>query len=172
MQIYGLYDPDTDCLRYVGKANDSAERLKTHIREARTQKRPVCRWVKSLIDGGKLPVLRVIEEVHESKWEEAERRLIAEYRKTCDLLNLADGGAMPSQTIEQRKTAAKASNRLQATKPDAWKRLVQAKQHYARLAKRVLKSGDVFGYWCMRIKMHNRAVAQPHLFGGWIINGR
>ena len=97
IEIYGLYDPETLELRYVGKAKDSQKRLKTHILD-RGRNRPVCRWVNSVVESGKIPVLKVLEVVPDDQWEQAERRLIAEHRKTAKLLNLADGGAMPSQT--------------------------------------------------------------------------
>lgn len=32
VEIYGLYDPDTGALRYVGKANNAANRLRFKMR--------------------------------------------------------------------------------------------------------------------------------------------
>lgn len=172
VDIYGLYEPDGETLRYVGKANCAAKRLKTHIRESRTIKRPVCKWINSLIAGGNLPVLKVIESVPQDQWEEAERRLIAHYRLSADLLNLADGGARPSMTKDQRKQSGIRLHKANSEKSPQEKNLIKAKQCYARLATQFRKSGDVFRYWCMRFKMHRMAVEKPHLFGDWIIHGR
>lgn len=136
VEIYGLYDPDTNELRYVGKANNAAKRLKTHVFE-RVLNRPVNRWVNKLILQGKAPVMRVLETVPADKWEEAERRLIAEHRKNSDLLNLADGGAMPSQTKEQRKKAAKAANEAFKQKPEALAELRQGQAEHGSLIRQI-----------------------------------
>jgi hypothetical protein len=168
VEIYGLYDPDTDELRYIGKANNAAKRLKTHLFE-RKLTRPVNRWVKSLVDQGKAPVMRVLEVVAKDLWEEAERRLIAQHRGTAKLLNLADGGAGPYQTKEQRKKAAKASNEAQLSKTPAWRAWVRAKQDMARLHSKFMREGPrsyrhaaILGFF-MRID----AAAYPELYGSW-----
>lgn len=170
VQIYGLFDPDSGELRYVGKANDAQKRLRRHI-DDRNIRRPVCAWVKSLVDRGKMPVSRVLEEVEASQWEEAERRLIALHRKTANLLNLADGGAAPHQTKEQRKKAARASNAVQKVRPEAWKRFVQAKQELARLYKRFLKETDSPKSMqlaaILRFRMRLDAARAPELYGTW-----
>jgi hypothetical protein len=170
VEIYGLYDPDTDELRYVGKANNAKKRLRTHAYE-RGYRRPVNNWVKSLIDQGKCPVMRILEVVPHEQWEEAERRLIAKHRETCKLLNLADGGAMPSQTKEQRRKAAKASNEVQMQRHPAWKKLVRAKQDYARLHSRYAKELDnpisLSLAAKMRFMMRLWAADRPDLYGSW-----
>lgn len=92
--IYGLTDPRTGAVRYVGKANDAAKRLQTHIRDARRSKRPVNCWVRKLTGLGLAPGLIVLEEV-DGDWRDAERRIIAQYRALGPLLNVADGGDQP-----------------------------------------------------------------------------
>ena len=167
VEIYGLLDPDSGDLRYVGKAKNAQKRLKVHLFE-RKLTRPVNRWVKSLVDQGKCPVLKVLEVVEDDKWEEAERRLIAEHRKTANLLNLADGGAMPSQTKEQRKKAARASNELQKAKPEAWKKFVRAKQELARLHARFAKDPRSYKHAAhLRFLMRIDAAKDPELYGSW-----
>lgn len=166
IEIYGLYCPDTDKLRYVGKAKNAQKRLRTHLYE-RVLNRPVNRWVKSLVAQGKSPIMRVLEIVPAAQWEDAERRLIAECRKTCELLNLADGGSMPSQTPEQRKKAARASNEYQKTKPEAWKRFVKAKQDIGRLHSRFLRNGDYKHAARLRFWMRIDAAKDPELYGSW-----
>lgn len=170
VEIYGLYDPDTNELRYIGKANNAAKRLKSHIFD-RHLNRPVCRWIKSLIEQGKAPVQRVLETVPQSEWESAERRLIAEYRKTCRLLNLADGGAMPSQDKEQRKKAARASNKAQATKSAAEREFVRAKQDMGRLLAKFTKdgrrTGNYFHAYMMRFFMRMHYAKDPERHASW-----
>lgn len=169
VEIYGLFDPDTGELRYVGKANNAAKRLKTHLQE-RVHKRPVNNWVRSLVMQGKSPVMRVLETVAKDKWEEAERRLIAQHRKTSNLLNLADGGAMPSQTKEQRVKATRASNELQQSMPKQWKRLQAAKKDLGRLYERFSKSNSAFDLSlaaCLRFRMRLDAARRPEIYGSW-----
>lgn len=170
VEIYGLYDPDGN-LRYVGKAVSAAKRLKRHLAEARTETRPVNRWVRKLVEAGQLPLLQILEVVPEAEWKEAEIRLIALHRKTSNLLNLADGGDRPSQTPEQRANAARAASKARDANP-AMKRFWAAKRHYARIAALALKQGDVFGHWVMRFHMHRKALENPKLFGDWLIPGR
>jgi hypothetical protein len=152
VEIYGLCDPDSDELRYVGKANNAAKRLKTHILE-RHLNRPVCRWVRSLIEQGKAPTLKILEVVPKDQWEDAERRLIAEHRKTCSLLNLADGGAMPSQTPDQRKKAAKASNKAQKELDPATRAVHKANFEISRLHARFTKQKAYYHVYKLKFWM-------------------
>lgn len=170
IEIYGLYDPDTDELRYVGKAKNAQKRLRTHLYE-RVLNRPVNRWVKSLLAKGKCPTIKILETVPADQWEEAERRLIAEHRKTSKLLNLADGGAMPSQTVDQRQKAARASHRAQAKKHPAEIEFIKAKQDMARLLARFTKdgakTGDYFHAYVMRFFMRAYYASDPEGHASW-----
>jgi len=148
--IYALVDPDTGMVRYIGKANDPAKRLQTHIREARRLLRPVNCWVRSL---GRPPEMVVLRD-NCGDWEREERRLIASARAAgYPLLNLADGGAMPKPTKEQLranglKTAAvmrgEAPRRRQVTAVELvidtyeWLCRYAVKRNYQRLLARVL----------------------------------
>jgi hypothetical protein len=159
VEIYGLYDPDTDELRYVGKANNAKKRLKTHVFE-RGYRRPVNKWVKSLVEAGKAPVMKILETVAHEQWEEAERRLIAEYRKTCRLLNLADGGARPTQTTEQRRQAAKAANKARKAKHPAEIALEDANRNLSRLHARFQKQGAYIHAYHLKFMMRCHAALQ------------
>lgn len=166
VEIYGLYDPDSDELRYIGKANNSAKRLKSHLWDSRTAKRPVCLWIKGLLRDGKLPNMRVLEVVSKTEWEQAERRLISRYRESCRLLNLAEGGNRPSQTKEQRVIAAKASNRRQELSPERHE-LNRTKMDMGRLYKQRLKTPDINAY-TLRLLMKCYAAYRPDLYPSWI----
>ena len=159
VEIYGLYDPDTDELRYVGKANNPKKRLKTHLYE-RGDRRPVNNWVKALVESGKAPVQRILETVPEDQWEEAERRLIAHYRQTCKLLNLADGGARPTQTLEQRRAAAKEANKARKAKHPAEIELERANRDLSRLHARFLKGGSYRHAYQLKFMMRCYAAMQ------------
>lgn len=104
--IYGLTDPRTGAVRYVGKANDPEKRLKGHLRECRRRKTPVYAWIRKLVGLGLSPGLSVLEADCDD-WKEAERRIIAERRDAGEkLLNLADGGDEPHCSIEVRRANA------------------------------------------------------------------
>ena len=164
VEIYGLFDPDGQ-IRYIGKANCAAKRFKTHLWDSRHNKRPVCNWIRGLTAQGKLPRLEVLEIVDRASWQDAERRLIAKYRKTAKLLNLADGGDMPSQTDQQRVKAARASNKAQAASP-AQHKLNLAKRDMGKLYARFKKKPDSQTYF-LRLLMKCYAAENPEQYGCW-----
>ena len=165
VDIYGLFDPDSGQIRYIGKANCAAKRLKSHLLDARHRNRPVCNWIRGLTEQGKLPRLEVLETVDRASWQDAEKRVIAEYRKTAKLLNLADGGDMPSQTDQQRVKAARASNKAQAANP-AQLRLNRTKRDFGKLYAQQMKRPGIGSYFT-RLTMKAYAAAYPDQFGCW-----
>ena len=95
--IYGLTDPETGELRYIGKAADPEKRLRGHMREMRRHTPLYC-WLRKVGKPG-----LVILEADCGDWAEAERRLIAGARARGDrLLNIADGGDEPFCAPEVR----------------------------------------------------------------------
>lgn len=90
--IYGLYDPRTGALRYIGKAKDPEKRLSSHLRPSSLGRPfPVAAWCRELLAVGLRPRLEVLTWARD--WHIAERRLIAAHRAAgIDLLNVADGG--------------------------------------------------------------------------------
>lgn len=110
MVIYGLRHPVTKELRYVGKANDANKRLLTHIRDAARRHTPVVCWIASLIKAGARPDVVTLKETSSETWKDDEREAIAYHRRHgARLLNIADGGDEPKQTLEQRQGAGMAA---------------------------------------------------------------
>lgn len=103
VSIYALSDPRGGGVRYVGKANDPAKRLKSHLRDARRRRTPVYLWINRLLKAGVVPAITVLETCGVDEWPDAERRLIAKYRANGDLLNLADGGDEPVCPLSVRQ---------------------------------------------------------------------
>lgn len=172
VDIYGLFDPDTGDMRYVGKAKKCNERFVRHLQEARTEDRPVHRWIRKLASVRNLPTLQLLECVPVSEWEQAEKRWIAFHRKGCDLLNLADGGNLPSMTKAQRIKSGYAMNlKIQAHHPQQ-REFILAKSMLARFATRLKRDGDILEYWCMKFNMHARAVKRPDLYPTWLFDER
>lgn len=78
--IYGLVDPDTLEVRYIGQTNDIKERLRFHTqyssalkREAHKQKG---KWTQGLLNAGKKPSIVILQVVPFKLADEAERRWI------------------------------------------------------------------------------------------------
>lgn len=94
--IYGLSDPRTGELRYIGKSSCGQKRARSHcypsaISRDRTR---TGAWIKSLRASGLKPAIDVLEQVQDaSKLSDAERFWIASLRATgAILLNHTDGG--------------------------------------------------------------------------------
>lgn len=149
----------------MGKAKNSLKRLKKHIEE-RNLNRPVCKWVKSLVDAGMAPRVVVLETVPDAEWEDAERRLIAKHRETSKLLNLADGGAMPSQTKTQRKKAARAAYNAIKSNP-AMLEVHKARMEMSKLLARFMKRGYFSHAYRLKFRMKCYAADKPDLYGCW-----
>lgn len=94
--IYGLFDPRTTELRYIGKTVKTLEqRLSNHVTSARNCKlQRVARWIRGVILSGHLPEICIIEDVAPGDdWQESERFWIAYYRSIgANLVNTTDGG--------------------------------------------------------------------------------
>jgi hypothetical protein len=90
--IYALCDPDTDMVRYIGKTNNVNFRFKRHLND--TTKTYKTNWINVLKSQGKIPNLKIIEEINKDNWEESEKKWINYYRNlNGDLLtNTTDGG--------------------------------------------------------------------------------
>lgn len=100
-QVYGLFDPDTDELRYIGQTRASLRvRLQGHLASARTLVAKNCHdyrvhWLNSLLKDGKRPVIRLIEACASvEEMYERERALIAQHHAAgTRLVNTGPGGA-------------------------------------------------------------------------------
>ena len=101
--IYGLTDPATGEVRYIGKSNNPEKRLKNHLRDRRKSHR--VSWLKSLTRSGLRPGLVILEKVDDADWQEAERRWIKHFQEQgADLTNSTDGGdGLDNPSEETRK---------------------------------------------------------------------
>lgn len=120
-QIYGLQDPITDEIRYVGKAKNPAERFKKHLRESKSNRRshyPVYQWINKLSINGLLPNLVVLASSISDDWKHLEIAMISQLRQEMGrkLLNVADGGDQPRCSDEQRRKNAEKMNAVIASR--------------------------------------------------------
>lgn len=94
--IYGLIDPITNELRYVGKSSDGLRRPKEHwrARDLHRLQDHCHRWVRSVFQKTKgPPEIIIIEETTKEELSNAEVFYIAYYKSLgADLTNLTAGG--------------------------------------------------------------------------------
>lgn len=67
--IYTLSDPRTNEIRYVGKTNNPAQRLKAHMNNCRDKGTHKRNWIQSLRCLGLKPILEIIDEVPIESWQ-------------------------------------------------------------------------------------------------------
>lgn len=91
--IYALKCPNTNEIRYIGKTVQKLNaRLNGHLSLKPNDNTYRANWIKSLKGNNKKPLITLIEECTNIDWEEREKYWIAEYSKTCNLVNCAKGG--------------------------------------------------------------------------------
>ena len=96
VKIYGLIDPRTNLIAYIGQTTLSLElRLKAHINSINSKKDKSKRknWISSIVNSGKKICIELIDEVPKCDWEFWERHYIKLF-KSCGakLYNGTDGG--------------------------------------------------------------------------------
>jgi group I intron endonuclease len=93
MYIYGLQDPETKRVRYVGVSNNPQRRFKAHLKPESAKFSHKDNWITSLKKRGLLPTLFIIQEVADDSWGLVEQQWIKHYRLNGEpLTNLANGG--------------------------------------------------------------------------------
>lgn len=96
--IYGLCDPQTKAIRYVGKSRALVKRFLHHLSQSRQAgfKRHSACWLSGLIQAGTPPTIVILEAIpppESATWEVRERHWIAALRASgCDLTNITRGG--------------------------------------------------------------------------------
>jgi predicted DNA-binding protein YlxM (UPF0122 family) len=92
--IYALCDPDTEEIRYIGKANSIRRRYSDHINECKTSRKShKISWIKSLLVKNKKPLIKILDEVPQDDWKLWEVHYIDLYKlKGANLTNLTEGG--------------------------------------------------------------------------------
>lgn len=107
-KIYGLADPNSKQLRYIGKTVLKIEtRLLQHLfNSRRSTKHRLHRWIRSLEKQNLEPEIFLIEE--HVVWTEAEPFWIAYFKSLgCRLLNICSGGQGIQMTPEIAKKISK-----------------------------------------------------------------
>ena len=91
--IYSLKDPRDYQIKYIGKTVDIDRRYKQHIENNTNKKSLKSSWILSLLQSGLLPILEIIEQCNDCKWQEREQYWIRYYKELgFDLKNMTLGG--------------------------------------------------------------------------------
>lgn len=94
--IYGLVDPETFELKYIGRSSSGLRRPRSHWENplVATRHDKVHRWCLSLLEKGLHPEIDILEEIDSSEQlNDLERFWIASIRASgADLKNITDGG--------------------------------------------------------------------------------
>lgn len=86
--IYGLFDPTTNELRYVGKTNNLRLRLNGHMSSQNKESSHKRNWIKGLLNKGYSPEIFVLDEVSDEDWPFWEQWHIQYWRGIgCNLTN-------------------------------------------------------------------------------------
>lgn len=113
--VYGLCDPRTGALRYIGKTTGSLKRRYNHhisnAALAAAKKTHKSRWIMSLKSLGLTPVVVVIRDgISDADLNEAERHHIRQFKSAgCRLTNGTDGGDGASGYKHTRESKDKSS---------------------------------------------------------------
>jgi len=108
--IYGLIDPKSHYLRYVGKSNNPKDRLRGHMTDK-------CRchrtnWLSGLGMLGLKPQIRIIDVVPKENWKFWEKFYIAKYRSLgFKLVNGTEGGDGLNNPTEEVRRKISNSNK-------------------------------------------------------------
>lgn len=166
VEIYALIDPDSNQIRYIGKANNAQLRLQSHLKDSINRNTPVYSWIRKLTSQNKIPIMQVICRCNKDNWREQEINAIAEYSINNRLLNIALGGDQPYCSIEQRSING---------------RLVAGKIHSNPLLKKIWAIKQMVGASLKYHKKHNNINAynklvdatqyavlkRPEVFSAW-----
>ena len=93
--VYGLYDPRTNELCYIGKSSIGLKRPRCHLHAPSKKLRNFCtRWLRKLYKLNLKPTIKVLKRAKSGKEAfDVERELIAKaLSEGCELMNMTSGG--------------------------------------------------------------------------------
>lgn len=121
--IYGLLDPRTKELRYIGKTTTTLrDRLNKHMTEARSKSKNYHKlfWIRALIEEQLRPEIIEIEEVLDiGVLDDRERYWIAYYRSMgANLVNLTEGGDGAKEVTKETRAKLSAASKGKPKTPE------------------------------------------------------
>ena len=113
--LYKLSHTTTKEVRYIGKTNNLARRLATHL--SNKNKTYCSSWIKSLITQNLFPLMEVVEEGDENNWVFLEQFWIEQFRNwSFKLTNLTIGGEGQYGRVASFETRQKMSEKRKGVK--------------------------------------------------------
>lgn len=116
--IYGLIDPRTNQIKYIGKSDNPKKRLKEHISESRKKNKFGTKkenWINKLFSLNLKPKLKIINKVKFEEYNYWEEFYIKEYKnKGAKLLNYDEKGLGSISRMKEltKKSADKISKKV------------------------------------------------------------
>ena len=101
--IYGLIDPETNEIRYIGKTNDPKRRLDKHINECFKENTPKGNWICELKDKNLIPSMVILDQTSYDELNKLEKEYIKKYKKIGNLTNVTEGRKHNKDTKEKLK---------------------------------------------------------------------
>ena len=130
--IYGLLDPETQQLRYVGYTSNKIKRYSKHhsLKVLANDFSHKANWIKSLIAKGLKAEMMIIEEFATAEeLPEAEIKYISNYRNVgYDLTNSTDGGEGQQNPSEETRKKMGSGQRGKPSPMKGKKHTAEAKQ--------------------------------------------
>jgi len=96
--IYALQDPFTEKIKYIGRTINPKERLYGHICEGRNFNTDKAQWIKSILDQGKIPMIKILEETIKEKSVKAEEKWMKKHKNTILNISKSGNGMMPTKS--------------------------------------------------------------------------
>lgn len=147
--IYGLIDPFTKEIRYIGKSIRPKERLTNHCNDKSTTWRT--NWIQSILKKGKRPELIILQSLDDSEdWQKSEIDWIKKSRDMgWRLTNCTDGGdglVNPPQEVRDKMiktwTGRKHSEKTKKLIGEKSRGRKHSEEHKAKISK-VMKNRDI-----------------------------
>lgn len=123
--IYGLIDPVSGQVRYVGKTKHLNRRVSLHLADVERETTHKANWLRRLKRQGVRPEVVILEFTDEGSWQAVERKWIAHFKPGGLLTNHTDGGEGTDGWVVSESTRQNMSRaaRLRALCPKERERL-------------------------------------------------
>jgi group I intron endonuclease len=93
MKTYIYTLSDNSGIRYVGKSDNPEARLTNHLKECKMQRTHKEKWILSLKESGKTPILEILDEINYKEWPFFESYWISQLKSWgFNLVNGTSGG--------------------------------------------------------------------------------
>lgn len=144
--IYGLYDPTTYELRYIGKAQNLTKRLWEHVKNSKSGQRTYKgAWIRKLLREDKKPIISAIQKTTEETWQDDEKMCIAQAKaEGANLTNHTKGGdGIPGyKHSEETRQKISVYNKSVGRIPPSWKGRKQSPEHIRKRVEARKKRGN------------------------------